>query len=59
MYKMYKNKDLIYVNGKGYKEQDLMDMIQFYQENYIQNLVFPKEWNEDVSGQIFKYYPKS
>jgi hypothetical protein len=34
-----------------------MDMIQFYQENYIPNLVFPKEWNEDVSGQIFKYYP--
>lgn len=54
---MYKNKDLIYVNGKGYKEQDLMDMIQFYQENYKTNLVLPKEWNEDVSGQIFKYYP--
>jgi hypothetical protein len=54
---MYKNKNLIYVNGKGYREQDLMDMIQFYQDNYNPNIVLPSRWNADVSAQVFKNYP--
>lgn len=53
----YKNKNLIYVGGKGYKEQDLMDMITYYHDNYKPNLVFPGGWNEDVNEQIFKNYP--
>ena len=53
----YRNKNLIYVDGKGYKEQDLIDMIAFYQQNYKPDLVFPAGWNEDVNEHIFKNYP--
>jgi hypothetical protein len=54
---MYKNKNLIYVNGKPYREQDLQDMIDYYRENYKPDITLPSHWNEDVSGQVFKNYP--
>lgn len=53
----YQDKNLIYVGGKGYKEQDLIDMITYYHENYKPNIVFPQGWHEDVNEQIFKHYP--
>jgi hypothetical protein len=53
----YKNPNLIYVGGRGYREQDLIDMIQYYQKTYQPNIVvLPKNWNEDASSQIFKHY---
>src|SRR5438309_2318331 len=45
--------NIIYVGGKAYDEQHLLDMIDFYENNYI----FPKNWNQDVSSQILKHYP--
>lgn len=54
---MYTNKNLIYVSGKPYREQDLQDMIDYYRQNYKPDIKLPANWNEDVSGQIFKNYP--
>lgn len=54
---MYRNKNLIYVNGKPYREQDLQDMIDYYRENYKPDIRLPSNWNDDVSGQVFKNYP--
>jgi hypothetical protein len=54
---MYKNKNLIYVNGKPYREQDLQDMIDYYRQTYKHDIHLPANWHEDVSGQIFKNYP--
>ena len=54
---MYKNRNLIYVNGKPYREQDLQDMIDYYRENYKPDIQLPSNWNADVSGQVFKNYP--
>jgi hypothetical protein len=53
----YKDKNLIYINGKAYKPNDLQDMINFYKTNYKPDIELPTQWNEDVSGQIFKNYP--
>ena len=53
---MYKNKNLIYVNGKPYHEQDLQDMIDYYRENYKPDIRLPSNWHTDVSGQVFKNY---
>lgn len=53
----YRNKNLVYVDNKGYTEKDLREMIQFYQQNYKPDITLPQGWNSDVSGQIFKNYP--
>lgn len=55
--KSYKNKDLIYVDGKAYTEKNLRDMIEYYHQNYKPNIAFPSEWHDDVNSQIFKNYP--
>jgi hypothetical protein len=54
--KRYRNKNLIYVGGQGYHEQDLLDMIDYYQQTYQPNVTLPTHWNEDLSSQIFKHY---
>lgn len=55
--KLYKDDKLVYVNHKGYREKDLQDMIDYYQQNYRPTVVLPQGWNNDVSSQIFKNYP--
>jgi hypothetical protein len=54
----FKNKNLIYIGGQSYHEKDLLEMIQFYENNKPQ-IQLPPEWNNDVNSQIFKYYPFS
>jgi hypothetical protein len=53
----YKNPNLIHVGSKSYREQDLLDMIEYYHQNYKPNIILPHAWNEDASSQIFKHYP--
>ena len=54
--KSYQDKNLIYVDGKGYKEKDLRDMIEYYQQNYKPEIILPLQWHDDVSSQILKHY---
>jgi hypothetical protein len=51
------NPNLIYVKGKGYKEDDLQDMIEYYHNNFKYDLHLPVGWNLDATSQILKYYP--
>src|SRR5687767_13469904 len=53
----YRNKNLIYVDGKPYRESDLRDMIAYYQQTYKPDIILPQEWHDDVNSQIFKNYP--
>lgn len=53
----YRAKDLVYIDGKAYRKEDLKDMIQYYQQHYKPDIQLPSTWHTDVSGQVFKHYP--
>ena len=55
--KQYRDTNLIYIDGKSYRKEDLKDMIQYYQQHYKPDIQLPSTWNTDISSQVFKNYP--
>ena len=54
----FRNPNLIYIDGKPYKESDLKDMIQYYHQNYQPTLpITYNQFPSDATAEILKNYP--